>query len=149
MQLREAVRRSPVSVTPDTTIAKAARAMHEGGVGAVIVVEGGRPIGIVTDRDITVRATARRFPPDARIDSVMSTDLVTGSADDDVAGALHLFETHPIRRLPLLDDDGALGGLVTADDLLVNLSSELAELVRPITAQVLFSHSEAEVPAVP
>jgi len=149
MQLREAVRRSPVSVTPDTTIAKAARAMHEGGVGAVVVVEDGRPIGIVTDRDITVRATARRFPPDARIDSVMSTDLVTGSVEDDVSCALHVFETHPIRRLPLLDDEGALVGLVTADDLLVNLSSELAELVRPITAQVLFSHSEADVPAVP
>ena len=136
-------------MAPDTTLATAAKAMDEGGVGALVIVEDGRPIGIVTDRDITVRATARRFPPDARIDSVMSTDLVTCSAGDDVSRALHVFDEHPIRRLPLVDEEGALVGMVTADDLLVNISSELAELVRPITAQVIFSHPEPDLPAVP
>ena len=149
MQLKAAVRRNPVTVAPDTTLATAAKAMDEGGVGALVVVEDGQPTGIVTDRDITVRATARRFPPDARIDSVMSTDLVTRPADDEISAALHVFDEHPIRRLPLVDDEGALVGLVSADDLLVNISSELAELVRPITAQVIFSHPEPDVPAVP
>ena len=149
MELQSAIRRSPVTVAPDTTLATAAKAMDEGGVGALVIVEDGRPIGIVTDRDITVRATARRFPPDARIDSVMSTDLVTCSAGDDVSRALHVFDEHPIRRLPLVDEEGALVGMVTADDLLVNISSELAELVRPITAQVIFSHPEPDLPAVP
>ena len=149
MQLQAAVRRTPVTVAPDTTLAMAAKAMDESGVGALVVVEDDRPTGIVTDRDITVRATARRFPPDARIDSVMSTDLVTSPADGEVSRALHVFDEHPIRRLPLVDDDGALVGMVTADDLLVNLSSELAELVRPITAQVIFSHPEPDVPVVP
>jgi CBS domain-containing protein len=149
MELQSAIRRSPVTVAPDTTIAMAARAMDDNGVGALVIVEDGHPTGIVTDRDITVRATARRFPPDARIDSVMTTDLVTASVRDDVSRALHVFDEHPIRRLPLIDEDGALVGMVTADDLLVNISSELAELVRPITAQVIFSHPEPDLPAVP
>jgi CBS domain-containing protein len=148
MQLQEAIRRSPATVTPDTTLAEAAKVMDERGVGALVVVDDDRPTGIVTDRDITVRATARRFPPDARIDSVMSTELVTASAEDDLGGALRVFEKNPVRRLPLLDEDGGLVGMITADDLLVNLTSELAALVRPITGQVLFSHPEPGMPAV-
>ena len=149
MKLEEVIRRRPVTVAPDTTLAMAAKAMNDAGVGALVVVEDESPIGIVTDRDITVRATARRFPPDARIDSVMSTDLITAFAADDVSRALHVFDEHPIRRLPLVGDEGALVGMVSADDLLVNISGELAELVRPITAQVIFSHPEPEVPTVP
>jgi CBS domain-containing protein len=148
MELQEAIRRSPATVAPDTTLAEAAKVMDERGVGALVIVDDDQPTGIVTDRDITVRATARRYPPDARIDSVMSTDLITVAATDDLQGALRVFAKNPIRRLPLVDDDGGLVGMVTADDLLVNLTSELAELVRPITGQVLFSHPEPGMPAV-
>lgn len=148
MQLQEAIRRDPVTVSPDTTLTEAAKVMDDRGVGALVVVDDEQPTGIVTDRDITIRATARRYPPDARIDSVMSTDLVTAPATDDLQGALRVFEKNPIRRLPLVDEDGGLVGMVTADDLLVNLTSELGVLVRPITGQVLFSHPEPGMPAV-
>jgi CBS domain-containing protein len=62
----------------------------------------GRPVGIVTDRDLVIRAVARRFTPDARVDSVMSTDLITLAPDADLRDALKVFEDHAIRRLPLV-----------------------------------------------
>lgn len=148
MQLKDAIRKTPVTVAPDTTLVRAARTLDENGVGALVVVDEDRPVGIVTDRDIAVRAVAKRYPPDARIDSVMSTDLVTLSPEAEVHEALEVFDTHPIRRLPLVDEDGGLAGMITTDDLLVNAASDLAELVKPITGQVLFGHPEAEVPAV-
>ena len=149
MKLQQAVRRQPVTVEPGTTLAMAAKTMEDHGVGALVVVDGGRVTGIVTDRDITVRATARRYPPDARIDSVMSTDPIVLTPDDDLASALAVFDKHPVRRIPLVDSDGVLVGMVTADDLLMNLSSDLNRLIRPISGQTLFGQREPGVPAVP
>ena len=70
MQARAATRKAPVTVAPDSTIAEVAALMDRAVVGGVVVVDGDRPVGIVTDRDLAVRALARRVPPDARVDSV-------------------------------------------------------------------------------
>lgn len=77
----------------------------------------------------------------ARIDSVMSTDIVVLEAETDLRDALRVFERHPIRRLPLVAG-GRIVGMLTMDDLVVNLTDDLARLSRPITAQVLFGHRE-------
>ena len=147
MHAVEAARRSPVTVTPDQTITAAAELMDRAAVGALVVTEpDGRPVGIVTDRDLVVRALARRASADARVDSVMSTDLVTLAPDADLRDALEVFEEQPIRRLPLVDGD-RLAGMLTMDDLVVDLTADLTRLTRPVVGQVLFGHREPEAPA--
>jgi CBS domain-containing protein len=115
-------------------------------VGAVVVTEAERPIGIVTDRDLALRVVARRLPSDARVDAVMSTDVVTLPAGADLREAIRLFAVHPIRRLPLVEG-GRLVGVLTMDDLLVDVIGDLTALVRPVTGQVIFGHPEPGVPA--
>jgi CBS domain-containing protein len=148
MHAIDAARRQPVTIACDHTITEAAETMDRHAVGALIVVEpDGRPVGIVTDRDLAVRALARRAAPDARVDSVMSTELVTLLADADLRDAFRLFDEHPIRRLPLMAD-GRLVGMVTVDDLVVDLAGDLSRLARPVTGQVLFGHPEPAPPAM-
>ena len=92
------------------------------------------PVGIVTERDLVVRGMVRRIPTDARIDNVMTTELVTLPAGADLHEAMGLFHRHPIRRLPLLED-GRMIGMLTVDDLAINLVSELDSLFRPTSAR--------------
>jgi CBS domain-containing protein len=149
MHAIEAARKSPATVACDHTITEAAETMDRRAVGALVVVESdGRPVGIVTDRDLVVRAVARRSSPDARVDSVMSTDLVTLAPDADLRDALKVFEDRAIRRLPLVAG-GQLVGMLTMDDLVVDLTGDLARLTRPIVGQVLFGHREPVAPATP
>jgi CBS domain-containing protein len=141
MQAIDAIRKRPVSIPPDWTIVEAARRMNEASVGAIVVVDGDRPVGIVTDRDLVVRAVASGVPPDARVDAVMSTDLVTIPATADLRDAFKLFHSHAIRRIPIVDG-GRLVGMVTADDLLIDLVGDLAALTRPVTGQVIWGSPE-------
>jgi CBS domain-containing protein len=148
MHAIEAARKQPATIGPEHTITEAADAMDRLAVGALVVCErDGHPVGIVTDRDLVVRAVARRLSPDARVDTVMSMDLITMAPDADLREALGVFESHPIRRLPLVADDRVVG-MVTMDDLVVDLTADLARLVRPITGQVLYGHREPVTPAV-
>jgi CBS domain-containing protein len=147
MHALEAVRKPPATIPADRTITEAAQEMDRLAVGALVVVDAGdRPVGIVTDRDLVVRALARRADPQARVDSIMSTDLVVLPADADLRDALPIFESRALRRLPLVDGD-RLVGMLTMDDLVVDLTADLARLTRPITAQVLFGHREPSTPA--
>jgi CBS domain-containing protein len=141
MRARDAVRKELVSVAPDTSIADVAVVMNERVVGAVMVVNVGAVAGIVTDRDLVVRGLAAGVPPDARVDSVMTPDVVVLDADSDVREALPIFRTHGFRRLPLVDR-GQLVGMLTVDDLLIDFVSDLADIVRPITGEVVFGFAE-------
>jgi CBS domain-containing protein len=76
----------------------------------------------------------------------MSTDLVTLPPDADLRDALKVFEEHPIRRLPLVDGE-RLAGMLTMDDLVVDLTADLTRLTRPVVGQVLFGHREPDTPA--
>lgn len=100
MRVNELFRKPPVTLPAGATLSDAAALMDKEVVGAVVVVEDGCPIGIVTDLDIVLRGVAHRLPPDARVDAVMSTDLVTLPADGDIAEAVAVFNEHGFRRLP-------------------------------------------------
>jgi Mg/Co/Ni transporter MgtE len=90
-----------------------------------------------------VLATGR--PVDGRVDGVMSSPVVTISADADVHEAYVLFGKHAGRRLAVVRA-GEFVGMVTLDDLLVDLAAELSELVRPVTGEILFGHRDHPYP---
>jgi CBS domain-containing protein len=144
----EAVRRSGVGLGPERTIHEAAVIMEQSGVGALAVIDGDRLVGIVTDRDLVRRGLARQLSPDARVDDVMSTPVVTIDADADVRHAFALFRTHGVRRLAVVRGQSFVG-MISIDDLLINLAGELGDLARPVTAEVLFAHHDSPVPATP
>jgi CBS domain-containing protein len=149
MRSSEAARKAPVTIRPEESIARAAQLMDRHAVGAVVVVnEDGSLAGIVTDRDIAVRGVARGAAVDGRIDSLMSTDVLALDADADLRDALKVFRDHAFRRLPLLSE-GKVAGMITVDDLAVNLVADLSDLVRPITGEVIFGHPEPAVPVAP
>ena len=145
MRAIEAIRKNMVTVSPDATLAQAAELMERANVGALVVLDGERLAGIVTDRDIVVRGVAHRLPADARIDSVVTTDVVTLRADADLRAVLPIFRTHACRRVPLVDDDRVVG-MLTVDDMLIDLINDLADVVRPVTGEVVFGHHEAPLP---
>jgi CBS domain-containing protein len=145
MKVFDGVRRSGVGIEPDRTMAEAAGIMEHTGVGALVVIDGDRPIGIVTDRDIVRRGVARRLPPDARIDAVMSAPVVTIDADADLHDAYALFRSNALRRLAVVRG-GAFVGMLTVDDLLIDLAADLADLSRPVMGEALFGHHESELP---
>lgn len=149
MKINELVTRRPVMVGPDVTIERAAREMADHGVGCLVVTDHDRLVGIVTDRDLVVRALARRVPVDARVDSVMSMDVVGVDSSSDVRDVIRTFGLHAVRRLPVVTGD-QVTGLVSLDDLLASFAGQMSELTNGLTAQLLFPHGgdEAEVPAV-
>jgi CBS domain-containing protein len=142
----ETARRSAVAVEVDRPIAEVARIMDEAAVGTVAVLDQGELVGIVTDRDLVRRGLARRLDPDARVDGVMSSPVVTIAADADVREAYRLLSEHAVRRLAIVDG-GRFAGVVSTDDLLMNLCADLEAVTRPVTAEVLFGHRDPGLPA--
>jgi CBS domain-containing protein len=145
MRTIDAIRRSGIGVRPEQTASEAAQVMEHTGVGALAVVEGARLRGILTDRDLVRRVLARGTPPDARVDAVMSSPVVSIDADADVHEAFALFGTHGIRRLAVVRD-GQFVGMVTIDDLLVDLARDLADLSRPISSEIAHAHRDSALP---
>ena len=147
MRTIERLRRSGVSIGPDRPIQEAAAILDHAGVGALAVVDHDQITGIVTDRDLVRRAMARGFPSDARVDSVMTTPVITIDAEADLESAFELFRAHGIRRLPVVRDERFVG-MITVDDLLIDLARNLDDLARPLTAEVVFGHHDSPVPTV-
>jgi len=141
MRANEAVRKPPATIATGASIADAARVMDRHAVGALVVVDGGRPIGIVTDRDLAVRGLGRGLCGDADVDRVMTHDIVTLPADADLREALKVFYRYPFRRLPLIED-GRMVGMLTVDDLVLDLVNDLDSLVRPVFGQLIFGGAD-------
>ena len=142
MLVREFLRKAPVTVPPQCTLEEAARLMGDRGVGALVVVSGDEVVGIVTDRDITVRGVGAGRPLATTAGDVMTEHPVTIEGSADVFDAYRVLKGAGIRRLPVLED-GKLGGIVTVDDLLVALVLELGAVVSPVATEML----QPEIPA--
>lgn len=146
MRTIDAVRRSAVAIKPDDSISTAASVMERAGVGALAVIERGALVGIVTDRDLVRRALAKRLPADARADSVMSAPVVTIDAEDELSEAFNLFRDHAVRRLAIVRG-GEFVGMLSVDDLIVELARNLSDLSHPVRAEIMFAHRDVPVPA--
>src|SRR4051812_16290534 len=120
MLIRDVMSRGVATVHPDTSLRDAADLMKELDVGVLPVCDGDQLHGMVTDRDITVRAVARGLDPvNARIREVMSDDAFWCYEDQDVSEATHLMDEHQIRRLPVMDRHGNLVGILSIGDIAV------------------------------
>ncbi len=107
--------------------------MRDHNVGSVVICEGGRPIGMITDRDLAIVVVADGVESDDPAGGHASRPLVTGEVDMDVEEAVALMTQHHIRRLPVTGDEG-LAGIVTIDDLAVRAGD--LQLAQQMTAEV-------------
>jgi CBS domain-containing protein len=118
MKVSECMTTDVQIVTPDQNIQEAAQFMLRADAGAMPVGEGDRLIGMVTDRDITVRAVAQGLGPDTAIREVMTEDLVYCYDDDEVEEVALRMSDSQVRRLPVLSRDGdTLVGIVSLGDI--------------------------------
>ena len=141
MKINEIMTRNPEYIGPDEILARAAARMRDLNVGSLPVCKDGRLVGVLTDRDVAVRAVANGLDPQTSVRSVMSR-LVTYCFDDqDQEVAASLMETNRIRRLPVLDRHERLVGIVSLGDLAVRTHHEKMAL------RVLEHISEHPLPA--
>lgn len=118
--IRDIMTPNPITLTRDTPVLEAARRMQRDDIGDVVVTDNGSILGIVTDRDIVIRAIANgRDPQNTRVGDICSTNPVTITPDDDIRRAIELMRDNAIRRLPVVQN-GKLMGIVSLGDLAVD-----------------------------
>ncbi len=134
MKIAEIMTRNVRVVAPDRSIQDAARLMDEMNVGSLPVCDGRRLRGVVTDRDITVRATAAGLAPDTtRVRDIMSDNVWWCFDDDDVDHIVELMSEHQIRRLPVVDHDKHLVGIVALGDLATDSEGDASRALHRIS----------------
>ncbi len=134
MTIGELCNRDTFIVQKEENIVEAAKLMRVFNVGDLIVVsfskKGNTPIGIVTDRDIVVKAVAENADTQSvTVADIMSDKLVTAKEEDGVYESIENMRRHGVRRLPVVDKDGYLAGILSVDDLLEFLGEEVNGLV--------------------
>ncbi|WP_131744917.1 CBS domain-containing protein [Frankia sp. Cppng1_Ct_nod] len=134
----------PVTVERTSTIREAAQEMDRHGVGALLVTDQGRLVGIITDRDIVLRGLARDVPMETSIGQLMTTDVLTLAVGVELARAYEVFRDHALRRLPVLDGDQIIG-VLSVDDLLIRDARRIEDLVRPLAQEVIARHRRTPV----
>ena len=116
--IREVMSSNPCAIDADKPVSYAAKMMRDEDVGLAPIVEGDRLVGALTDRDIAIRVVAEGKDPAAtRVSEVASRDLVTIDPDQDLDEGLRLMAQHQIRRLPVVEEDGKLVGVVAQADV--------------------------------
>ena len=132
--VREAMTASVSSVSPSQSLADAAEVMKREDVGSVPVVDEGRLVGIVTDRDIVTRAIAEQRNPQAvTVEEIASQELVTVEPELDLDEAVALMARHKVRRLPVLEEGRLAGMLAQADVALEAKELKVGEMVEQIS----------------
>ncbi len=130
-KVRDVMTPGPIGVDYYQSIGEAARTMREWGVGAVLVVSNESLYGLITDRDLVIRAVAEARAADEPVGPLSSGNLIGVNADADVDEAVRLMRVHSVRRLPVIED-GQVAGMVSMGDLAQrdDPASALAELSR-------------------
>jgi CBS domain-containing protein len=114
-QVKELMTESPVTVEPSTTVAEAAKVMANEDIGPVPIVEDGRLVGIVTDRDLVVRVLAEGRDTSTTVGEIASSDLVTVEPGMDLQQALEQMSRNQVRRLPVVEGERLVGIVAQAD----------------------------------
>ena len=129
MSIGEICIRQVVIAGARESVYEASQLMLRFSVGNVLVVENKHPAGILTDRDIIIRVVAQeKDPRKTLIGDIMSTPIVTIKESSGLGDAIRLMRSRGIRRLPVIDEEGQLAGIVTLDDLIELLAEEMSAL---------------------
>lgn len=127
MACGECCQRNPVTARASDTVRDAAKRMDTKGVGCVVVVdEEQRPVGMLTDRDVVVKVLRRRRDPDqTRVDEVMHEGVTVVRERMPVDIAFRFMRRDGVRRIPIVDDDGRVSGILSYDDALQLIAEQL------------------------
>jgi CBS domain-containing protein len=126
MKVSEVLTRDVQTIQPDQTAQQAANFMLSADAGSIPVTEGDRLIGMITDRDIAVRGVAKGHGPDTPVRELMTNDIVCVRIDEDCEEAASRMSEAQVRRLPVLDDQDRLCGIVSLGDLSRETDDETA-----------------------
>jgi CBS domain-containing protein len=137
---REIMTSSVRTANREMSLAEVARLMRDGDMGALPVVEGKRLVGIVTDRDIVVRAIADGKDFSTPIGDVMTTEIYSVKPDDFVFEAIRLMGDKQVRRVPIINEAGALVGIIAMADVALETEDEreIAETLEEISSGAAF-----------
>jgi CBS domain-containing protein len=134
VQISEVMTESVVSADCEASLGEVAQAMRDQNVGSVVILDGDRPIAMITDRDIALAVAADGVETSRSVRPYAAQPLVTGQTEMTVEEAAAVMVQNRVRRLPILDGDGGLAGIVTLDDLAVRTGD--LEMAKQITSQV-------------
>jgi len=136
MLVREVLKTGAITCTADLSLEEVAELMKANDVGCVVVVdEDQSPIGLVTDRDIVLRAVASGMDMDAPVESVMTESVETLSEDRDVMEVAEKMSDEEVRRLPVVDASGKVVGVISLGDVLRVVTERFSRLVQGIAPQ--------------
>lgn len=135
MKIRDIIKTSVITLTKEATVLEAAQIMREQHVGSIIIVDQtkdqSKPIGIVTDRDIVVQLIAKQVPLESiEVQDIMASNLILSNEEEDVYSVIRKMRTHGVKRIPVINGEGYLKGIVSFEDLFLELSRELTDLAR-------------------
>jgi CBS domain-containing protein len=138
MKVKDLMTKKPAVAMPDMELSKVARLMADHNVGSIPVVENKdnlRVIGMVTDRDIATRAVAEgKNPLQMHASDIMSTPVITVQEDDDVQDVAKLMQKNLVRRVPVVDQQGSVRGMVAQADIALKTSDQTtADVVQEIS----------------
>ena len=138
MSLAHLTQKPVYTVQPDETVARAARLMCDNSVGALVITDasGVTPLGVLTDRDIVWMIAEGLDPKVAEVGQFVHAPLHTASITDSLSDAMHAMREHGVRRLPIVDREAHLVGIVSMDDVLVLLGQQLADASATITSEL-------------
>lgn len=136
IRCRDIMTGSVTTATRDNTLQDVARLMRDGDMGSVPVVEDGRLVGIVTDRDIVVRSIADGRDASSSVADAMTADVFSVKPDDFAFEAVRLMGDKQVRRVPVVDDDGRLVGIIAMADIALEMEDEkeIAETLEEISS---------------
>jgi CBS domain-containing protein len=124
-----------VTASAQMTVDEAARTMRSKNVGALVVVNAGRPVGMLTDRDVAVEVVAKGMDPDTvRVGDVMGKKPVTIREELGILDAAKVFAKTGVRRLPVVTKSGVLVGIIAMDDLIMLLGNEMGHMAGALSA---------------
>lgn len=136
MRCRDIMTTNVRTATREQSLKEVASMMRDGDMGSVPVVEDGKLVGIVTDRDIVVRSIADGKDASTSVSEAMTTDIFSVKPDDFAFEAIRLMGDKQVRRIPVVDETGALAGIISMADIALEMEDEkeIAETLEEISS---------------